>query len=121
MERIDIQCDAKSVWEKASEIVYQTIQYYETELCGNIKQYFEICEWNKNRIKPFKFTSRVGFYKNDLKGIVVFITKYNKWWHTIPTEPQKATLVIYLPKLFKMISELRKEKYNLKSDEERNL
>ena len=121
MERFEIQCNAKTVWEKASEIIFQTIQYYEIDLCSTKEHYNEICLWNKNRIKPFKFTSKVGFYKNDLKGIVVFITKCRKWWHTIPTEPHKATLVIYLPKLFKMISELRKEMYKLKSDEERNI
>lgn len=121
MERIEIQCDAKTVWKAANEIVYQTIQCYEIDLCSDKESYEYITEWNKGRIRPFKFTSKVGFYKKNLNGLIVYITFGKKWWHTIPTETDKATLVIYLPKMFNMIKELRKEIYRLKSDEERNI
>lgn len=121
MERIDLQCNAKNVWQVASEITFQTINMFETDLCSTAEQYWEIVERNKKRIIPFKFTSKVGFYNKNLDGMIVFITRSKKWWRTIHTEPNKATLVIYLPKLLNMIKELRKERYRIRSDEERNI
>lgn len=121
MERIEIQCDAKNIWKVAKEIVYQTIQVYEPDLICDMEHFNCVSEWNRNRIKPIKFISKVGFYKKNLKTLTVFLTKSKFWWKNIPTETDKATLVIYLPKMFYLIRELRKEIYRIKSDEERNL
>lgn len=121
MERIDLQCNAKNVWEIARQIIFETMQCYEMDLCCDIEQFDQIANWNKARVKPIKFISKVGFYKKDLKGLIVFITKSKNWWRTITTEKDKATLVIYLPKMIKLLAELRKDYYRTKSDEERNI
>ena len=97
------------------------MQCYEPDLCCNEEYFNQISYWNKQRIKPIKFISKVGFYNRQVDGIIVFITKCKNWWKKIPTEHNKATLVIYLPKMVYLIKELRKEMYKLKSDEERNL